>query len=91
MSVLLITYDLDNPRRNYDGLIKAIKRRTWCHALGSVWFLDTKDDLADVRDELSKELDSGDQLYVFRLRKHWAAHKKGAATEWLKASARTWD
>jgi len=91
MSVLLVTYDLDNPNRNYDGLIKAIKKRTWCHALGSVWYLDTSDSPAAVRDELASELDSGDQLYVFRLRKHWAADKKDSATEWLKSNSRTWD
>lgn len=91
MSVLLVTYDLDDPNRNYSGLIAAIKRRTYCHALDSVWFLDTFDDPADVRNELSKELDGGDQLYVFRLRKHWAAHKKDAATEWLKSDKRSWD
>ncbi|WP_353622374.1 hypothetical protein [Blastomonas fulva] len=91
MSVLLVTYDLDNPNRNYGGLINAIKRRTFCHALGSVWFLDTTDRPADVRAELRKELDDGDQLFVFKLRKHWAAHKKDSSTEWLKSSKRTWD
>lgn len=91
MSVLLVTYDLDQPGRNYAGLIAAIKKRTWCHALDSVWFLDTDDSPGTVRDELSKELDTGDQLYVFRLRKHWAAHKKDASTEWLKADKRSWD
>lgn len=91
MSILLVTYDLDQPNRNYDGLIKAIKRRTWCHALDSVWFLDTPDSPQDVRDELMKKLDEGDQLYVFRLRKHWAAKKGDAATKWLKSDTRSWD
>lgn len=91
MSVLLVTYDLDKPNRNYDGLIAAIKKRTWCHALDSAWFLDTPDSPAAVRDELSEELDTGDQLYVFRLRKHWAAHKKDSSTDWLKSEKRSWD
>jgi hypothetical protein len=87
----MITYDLDSPNRNYDGLYKAIKQWTWCHALDSVWYIDTSDKPATVRERLSKELDSGDQLYVIRLHQHWAAHKKDSATEWLKSSTRSWD
>lgn len=91
MSVLVVSYDLRKPGRNYDGLYEALKQWDRCHALESFWLLDTKDDPASVRDILSKEIDAGDQLYVMRLHKHWAAHKKDGCTEWLKASGRTWD
>lgn len=91
MSVLMITYDLDQPSRNYNGLIERIKKYNYCHALGSVWFIDTQSSPHDVRDYLAQTLDQGDQLYVFHLRKNWGAHKNDQATAWLQSTSRSWD
>jgi hypothetical protein len=91
MSVLLVSYDLNRPGQNYTGLYKELERWTRCRALESTWFLDTPDDPAAVRNALYKHIDTGDQLYVFRLRKHWAAHKQDGCTEWLKDTGRSWD
>lgn len=91
MSVLLVSYDLNRPGQNYAGLIQAIERYTHCKALYSMYFIDTAEDPATVRDKLMKLIDKGDQLYVMRLRKHWAAAKKDGCTDWLQNSSRTWD
>lgn len=91
MSILCVDYDLNSPGQDYKPLWAALRKYTHCHALDSTWFLDTAKSPGDVRDQLSKLIDKNDQLYVFRLRKHWAAHRKDACTEWLKGSARSWD
>lgn len=91
MSVLLVGYDLNSPGQNYAGLIDAIERYTHCHALDSMWFIDTASEPSAVRDSLKQHIDKGDQLYVMRLRRHWAASFKDDCTEWLRSSSRTWD
>lgn len=91
MSILLVSYDLNAPGRNYSGLYRALERWNRCNGLESFVFLDTTDTVETVRDILSKELDAGDQLYVFRLRKHWGAHKQDGCTDWLKSNVRSWD
>jgi hypothetical protein len=91
MTVLIVTYDLRKPGRNYDDLYAAIRKYKHCHALDSSWFIDTSDEPSVVRDKLCAAVDGGDQIYVMRLRKHWAACRNEACTEWLKDTTRTWD
>ncbi len=91
MAVLLVSYDLNRPGQNYPDLIKTIERYTHCKALKSMYFIDTAEDVTVVRDKLMKLIDGGDQLYVMRLRKHWAATRKDQCTNWLQNSSRTWD
>ena len=92
MSVLVVGYDLRAPGRNYDDLYAAIKSYpAWCHALGSMWFIDTNSNPASIRDDLGRHIDSNDQLYVIRLHQHWGATSKDNCTEWLNSPNRTWD
>ena len=90
MSVLCVSYDLRKPGRNYDGLYEALRKWDRCRALDSLWFLDTADGAATVRDILSKEIDEDDQLYVIQLHQHWAAHKTDGCTKWLNKAERSW-
>jgi hypothetical protein len=91
MSVLLVSYDLRKPGRNYEPLYEALKKYRYCHALESAWFIDTSESPSVVRDKLCKLVDSGDQIYVNRLHNHWGACRKEACTDWLQQAARTWD
>lgn len=91
MSVLLVTYDLRQPNRDYEPLLAALRKYTHCHALQSTWLIDTASTPQQVRDALTKLVDSNDQLYVFRLRHHWAATRKEPCTDWLKSPDRSWD
>lgn len=91
MSVLLVGYDLRNPGRNYDDLYRAIMRYSHCHALESMWFIDTQESPVQVRDKLCDVVDADDQIYVMRLRKNWAACRTEDCSKWLKSEARSWD
>lgn len=90
MAVYIVTYDLNSPGQNYDGLIKAIRAYTHCKPLKSAFFIDTSEKAASIRDKLKKHIDEGDALYVMELQKHWAANRTMDCTSWLKADARTW-
>lgn len=91
MSVLLVSYDLNSPGQDYDPVWAALRKYTHCHALESTWFLDTTKSPSEVRDQLCALVDKNDQIFVFRLRKHWAACRSDPGTKWLKDAGRSWD
>ena len=91
MSVLLISYTLRQPGKDYEPLWAALRKFKHCHALESAWFIDTNIGPADVRTALCKLVDQNDQIYVNRLHQHWAACRKEQCSEWLKSPERTWD
>lgn len=91
--VLVITYDLHNPGRDYDDVIAVIKKRSnsWAHPQGSVWFVDTQLSPSEWRDALTAAGDPNDEYFVCRLRQSWAARNMDDdAVAWLKSTSRTW-
>ena len=89
MAVLLVTYDLKKPGRNYEPVWTFLKRFTYCKGLESVWFLDTTMTPAQVRDELNKLIDTSDITFVSRITRDWASYGMPCA-DWLNSSARNW-
>jgi hypothetical protein len=89
MAILMVTYDLRAPGRDYDDLHDALAAYTHCKKLESFWLLDTTLTCAQVRDDLGQHIDKNDVLFVAELKKHWAALRYGCA-EWLKSPARSW-
>lgn len=88
MAVLLVTYDLVAPGRNYQPLFDYIKANyTWCKGLESVWLLDTKVSPAALRDELKKLVDGNDKIFVVRLSREWASVNYYCG-EWLNSPER---
>jgi len=91
MSVLLISYDLKGPNRDYEPLYKAIKSYTWQQILESSYAIDTAKTPAKVRDHLKNEVDANDEVFVVRMHQNWATTFSDGATEWMKSASRTWD
>jgi hypothetical protein len=91
MGVLSVSYDLRQPGRNYQPLYDALARYQHCHALESLWFIDTGRTCAQVRGDLCGLVDRNDQVYVIRLHRDWAACQGEPCTEWLNDPSRTWD
>ena len=75
MKTYSITYDLDNPSRNYQGVIKRIKELAngYCHPTQSQWLINSDLSASQIRDVVGKELDSGDKLLVHEVGNLWAA------------------
>lgn len=87
MSTYMIGYDLNKPGQNYDDLYEAIKNQgsTWWHHLDSTWIIVSTKTAVDIRDNLSKYLDSNDKLLVAKLSGE-AAWKgfSDKGSDWLK-------
>jgi hypothetical protein len=67
MAIILVSYDLKQPGRNYEPVWDYLKRFNHCRGLESVWLLDTGASPATVRDNLRTLIDSNDVV----LGDHW--------------------
>ncbi len=64
-SVLLVTYDLVQPGRNYENLLALIRNfPSWARLGGSAYLILTTENPLAVRDRLARVLDANDKLYV---------------------------
>jgi hypothetical protein len=85
--VLLITYDLNSPGKNYNHLYDAIKSISgiWWHSLSSVWLVETLLTPKQVFELLSPCIDRNDEIFVIRLSKdYWGQLPKQESWDWLR-------
>lgn len=89
--LLLITYDLHEPDRDYKPVITVIKSaNSWTHPEESVWLVDTEQSPAWWRDKLRETSDDA-TYFVVLLTKNWASWKMSkSVVDWLKSTDRTW-
>lgn len=65
MTIKLITYDLNQPNKNYDSLYKEIKSLGDCiNPLKSVWLVKTNLSSSDIRSRLQTVADANDGFIV---------------------------
>jgi hypothetical protein len=86
MSLLLVTYDLKVPGRNYEQLYDALKQASgWWHHLESTWVIQTSDTVQTWSDRLLRVIDNNDRLLIVditgKTREGWLTEK---AWEWLR-------
>jgi hypothetical protein len=89
MTVLLVTYDLRAPGRDYATVHAYLGVFTHCKKMESVWLLDTPLGAEQIRDGLMKYIDATDVLFVTPLARAWVSYNYGCAA-WLNDPARTW-
>lgn len=89
MTVMLVTYDLKQPGRDYAPVHAYLKRFTYCKDLESVWLLDTTATAAAIRDGLTSLIDANDKVFVTPIGRTWASFNFGCGN-WLNDGARTW-
>ncbi len=84
--VLLITYDLNNPGRNYQPFYDEIKKAGyWWHHLDSAWIIKTSDSSQHWYNRLAPYLEPNDNILIIELkREYWGSLNK-RAWDWLKA------
>ncbi len=88
MSVLLITYDLNNETKR-PPIVAKIKELypAWARLSESSYAVSTSDEPKTVYDKLSPMLDSNDNLLVITLSTPWwGQHRKQDVIDWLKGS-----
>jgi len=82
--VLLITYDLRRPGRNYKSLHEAIKSAgTWWHHLESTWLIETDASPNQWAEFLRPHMDANDNLLVIRVHKNYQGWLPQQAWDWL--------
>lgn len=84
--ILIISYDLKQPGRNYDDLYDAIKSAPgYISAMDSLWFISTTESVETWSERLLKVMDNNDYLFVVDItgqsRQGWMSK---SVWEWLK-------
>ena len=64
MKAYIISYDLTNPGKNYEELLKKIKTYKWARLGGSAYAVISYNTAVEIRDNLKLALDSNDKLFV---------------------------
>lgn len=70
MAVYLISYDLNNLGKNYDGVIEAIKNAStgaWCKPLKSVFLIKSNLTVDQVSERIQNEADDDDRWLVIEV------------------------
>ncbi|WP_324007415.1 hypothetical protein [Aeromonas dhakensis] len=86
MAVLLVTYDLNKPGKDYNDLLKIIKSYAWARLSESSYAIKTDQSPQQVFDKLKPFLDQNDNLYVINLKKPYAGFGPKDVNEWLDNS-----
>lgn len=82
--MLLITYDLNEPGKEYDSLYEEIKTAGWWwHHLDSTWIIRTTNGPSYWYDRLSKHLDQNDNILIVEITKNYYGYLPKKAWEWL--------
>jgi hypothetical protein len=86
MARFLVSYDLMAPGKDYSTLYTRLGAWQACHAINSVWFVDSDTTAAAIRDDLRGYIDANDRLLVAALsgESAWTILMPGAA-EWLQS------
>lgn len=89
--LLLITYDLHKPDRDYKAVSAEIQSADSCvHVEESVWIVDTACTPKIWRDRLQGVTDEATYI-VIRLQENWSSWKVNTTvTDWLKSEERSW-
>ncbi|ABD27153.1 hypothetical protein Saro_2717 [Novosphingobium aromaticivorans DSM 12444] len=90
MAILLLTYDLKAPGRNYEPVFDYIKANyTWCKGAESVWLLETTATTTKVRDDVKALVDDNDIVFVVQITRNWASLNYYCG-DWLNKPERKW-
>jgi len=81
-----ISYDLNQPGRNYNDLYSTIKSAPgWIYAMDSFWFISTNESVGTWSERLRNAMDQNDSLFVVDVtgqpRQGWMPK---AVWEWLE-------
>ena len=89
MAIMVVTYDLRKPDRNYQSLYDYLETFKYCWHIESVWMLDTDQSTGQIRDGMKGHVEPQDRIFVARLAHDWASFKYKCA-DWLNDPKRTW-
>ena len=83
MACFVVAYDLNKVGQNYECITTELKKLPYCHAQGSVWFVEYSGSAVELRDALNGCLDENDRLFVSEISKAWAGQHMPTCGKWL--------
>ena len=90
--ILLVTYDLHKPDRDYANVERLLKSAAggWCHLEESVWVIDTNSSPQEWTKRL-QAISTEATYFTVQLQKNWwSAGLSSDKLRWLKATGRSW-
>lgn len=90
MAVYMVTYRLTKSLLNYSLFFAELNKYDHCNEQKSFWLIETKEDVATVRDRLASHVNINDTLLVFRVGQNWAGRHLDCS-QWLSEPTRQWD
>ena len=84
MAVLLITYDLNAPGKDYNDLLTTIRSYDWARLSESSYAIGTNASPQAIFDKLQPYLDRNDNLYIITLKKPYAGYGPKEVNDWLE-------
>lgn len=86
MNILLITYDLKTPGRDYTPFYNALRNQgEWWHFLSSTWLVHTAKSARQVYNELGPHLSVKDFVLVVPIQRGYWGYLPTEAWEWIKS------
>jgi len=84
--ILLVSYDLKVPGRDYAKLYEALKSApAWWHYLESTWILSTTDPVSTWQEKIRATMDENDNLFMVDITgKPYSGWLPTKAWEWIK-------
>lgn len=81
-----VSYDLNGPGQNYEGLIKEIKNSPdWCGVCDSTWLVATNESAAALMTRLGKAVDDNDTVIVTQIYgQSWSGRISETVANWLR-------
>lgn len=87
--VYLVSYDLNNPGKDYQRLISAIERyNNPCRVLRSQWLIQSDKSATQIFNELIAFVDANDELFVCEITKNYAGRLTQEKIDWLQTFQR---
>jgi hypothetical protein len=85
MSIIIVTYDLNSPTRDYTPLFSAIQSQgVWWHNLRSTWLIDTQKTPGQVYEALRHHLEQTDRILITRMGEGYSGWLSKDAWEWIQ-------
>ena len=73
MAAFMITYDLNNKGKNYEGVYKGIKESAlaYCHYWDSTWLIKSNLSVQAITDKITPHLDKDDRLIAIEVKNNY--------------------
>lgn len=83
--VLLVTYDLNKPGKDYSSLYKVLKSGgTWWHHLDSTWLIETSEQPVVWYNKISSHVDANDNILIIQVQKNYQGWLPEEAWKWIR-------